>query len=268
MYKLIAIDIDDTLITDDKRVTTGTSEAIHKAVEQGVHVTLATGRMYASAQAIAKQLQLNVPLITYQGSLIKTALDERILYERHVPTDIAESLFAYCDVHNLHIQAYHNDQLYAKKINQKLLDYCALSNVPYTIEPEIHKLAQLPQTKMIIIDEPARLDLLKPQFEAMFGDRVHITKSKPNFLEFIHPEGTKGHALHVLADLFDCPMDSVIAIGDSWNDVEMLQAAGLGVAMGNAVPALKDVADYVTRTNDDEGVKHVFEKFVFKNDEL
>ena len=103
---------------------------------------------------------------------------------------------------------------------------------------------------------------LKPMFEARYGDRVHVTKSKPNFLEFIHPEGTKGHALRVLAEMFDCPLSSVIAIGDSWNDLEMLEAAGLGVAMGNAVPALKEVADYVTLSNNEEGVRHVLEKFV------
>ncbi len=262
MYKLIAIDIDDTLITDDKQITPGTADAIRRAVDRGVHVTLATGRMFASAQAIAKQLQLNVPIITYQGSLIKTALDEQVIYERHVPQEIAAALFDYCDQHDLHIQAYHNDQLFAKKINQKLLDYCANSDVPYTIEPDLKKLSSLPQTKLIIIDDPEVLDELKPKFEAQFGDRVHITKSKPNFLEFIHPEGTKGHALKVLAEQLGCPLESVIAIGDSWNDREMLEAAGLGIAMGNAVPALKELADYITLSNNEEGVKHAIEKFV------
>lgn len=218
--------------------------------------------MYASAQAIARQLALDVPIITYQGSLVKTALDGRILYERYVPEDIVKELFDYCDEHDLHIQAYHNDQLYAKKINQKLIDYCANSNVPYTIEPDLSRLASLSQPKLVIIDDPDRLDALRPIFESRFGHRVHITKSKPNFLEFIHPEGTKGQALKVLAQQLDCPLESVIAIGDSWNDVEMLQVAGLGVAMGNAVEPLKKVADYITYSNNEDGVKHVFEKFV------
>lgn len=262
MYKLVAIDIDDTLITDEKQITPGTSKAIRQAVEQGVHVTLATGRMYASARAIAEQLELDVPIITYQGSLIKTALDGKVLYERHVPLDITEAVMQYCDDHDLHLQAYHNDQLYAKKINQKLLDYCAISNVPYTIEPDLQKLASLPQTKLIIIDDPKLLDELAVRFREQFGERVHITKSKPHFLEFIHPEGTKGHALRFLAEQFNVPLKSVIAIGDSWNDLEMLETAGLGVAMDNAVPALKEAADYVTLSNNEEGVRHVFEKFI------
>src|SRR5437016_500393 len=85
MYKLIAIDIDDTLLTDDLVITEGTKAALAAAIEQGVFVTLATGRMFPSAQKIAAQLELNVPIITYQGSLIKTLFDEHVLYERSVP---------------------------------------------------------------------------------------------------------------------------------------------------------------------------------------
>ncbi len=262
MYKLVAIDIDDTLITDDKRITPATAAAIRQATEQGVHVTLATGRMFASAKEIAKQLELNVPIITYQGSLIKTAIDEQVLYERHVPQDIAAAVFQYCEDNELHIQAYHNDQLFAKTVNKKLLDYCALSDVPYHIEPEIAKLAALPLNKIIIIEDPQVLDRIKPELERRFGGRVHLTKSKPNFLEFLHPEGTKGQALKVLAEQFDCPLEQTIAIGDSWNDIDLLQTAGLGVAMANAVPALKEAADYVTLSNNEEGVKHVFEKYI------
>ncbi|MNR55151.1 putative phosphatase [compost metagenome] len=91
---------------------------------------------------------------------------------------------------------------------------------------------------------------------------MHITKSKPYFLEFMHKEGTKGAALTFLADHFGCDLSETIAIGDSWNDHEMLEAAGLGVAMGNAIAPLKELADYVTASNNDDGVKEVIEKFV------
>ena len=262
MYKLVAIDIDDTLITDDLQITPGTKAAIRKATEQGVHVTLATGRMFASAKKIAKQLELNVPIITYQGSLIKTSLDEQVLYERHVPKDAVAAIIQYCEANRLHFQAYHNDQLFAKSVNQKLLDYCALSEVPYIIEPDLSKLADLPLTKLIIIEDPQKLDSITAELEKLLAGRVHMTKSKPNFLEFLHPEGTKGQALKVLAEQFDCPLEQTVAIGDSWNDIDFVQTAGLGVAMENAVPALKEAADYVTRSNNEEGVKHVFEKYI------
>jgi Cof subfamily protein (haloacid dehalogenase superfamily) len=262
MYKMVAIDVDDTLITDDRIVTEGTKAALAAAVEQGVMITLATGRMYASAKQIAGQIDLNVPLITYQGALIKNLLDETVLYERYVPQDIAEFLFEYAQKHNLHLQVYHEDQLFAKEENQKLIDYSKLSNVPYQIEPDLEKLLSKPFAKMLIIDNPDYLDTLALDLNEVIGDKIHMTKSKPHFLEIMHKEGTKGHALKFLADHFNYDCSEVIAIGDSWNDHEMLEVAGLGVAMENAIEALKEIADYITLSNNDEGVKHVIEKFV------
>src|SRR5690554_5746512 len=130
IYKMITIDVDDTLINDDGIVTESTKEALKAAVAQGVIVTLATGRMYASAKQIAAQINLNVPLITYQGALIKNLFDETILYERSVPQHINKFLFDYAEERELHLQAYYEDQLYAKKDNTKIADYSKTSNVP------------------------------------------------------------------------------------------------------------------------------------------
>lgn len=262
MYKLIAIDVDDTLINDDKVVTQATQKALEQAIAQGVKVTLATGRMYASAQAIAKQTGLNVPLITYQGSLVKNLLDGHVLYERAVPADAARKIHEYCAAHGLHLQLYIDDQLYVKEDNDKTKSYAGLSKIPYIVEPDFDKLIDKPSTKMLIIDEPDFLDNLADILRDLVGEQVHITKSKPHFLEMTHKEATKGHALQHLADHFGCDISEVIAIGDSWNDREMLEVAGLGVAMGNAVPSLKEIANYVTFSNNEDGVAHVIEKFV------
>lgn len=262
MYKLIAIDIDDTLINDDKEVLPSTQTALEQAVAKGVVVTLATGRAYASAKNIARQTGLNVPIITYQGALIKNLMDEKVLYERFVPKDAAHKLFDYCIEHDLHVQAYIDDKLYAREENQKLIDYSTLNGTPYYIEPDFAKMVAQPTPKMLIIDDPAYLDELSPILRELLGDQVHITKSKPHFLEIMHHEGTKGHALTFLADHFNCDLSETIAIGDSWNDHEMLEAAGLGVAMGNAIDALKEIADYVTLSNNEDGIKDVIEKFV------
>lgn len=266
MYKLIAIDIDDTLINDDKKVTPATQKALEEAVAAGVVVTLATGRAYASAHVLARQTGLNVPIITYQGALIKNLLDEQVLYERYVPTEAADKLFKYCIEHDLHLQTYIDDKLYAREENQKLIDYTNLNGTKYYVEPDFAILVAQPTPKMLIIDEPDYLDEIAPVLRELLGDSVHITKSKPNFLEFMHHEGTKGHALKFLANHFGCDLSNTIAIGDSWNDHEMLEAAGLGVAMGNAIPALKEIADFVTASNNDDGVKLVIDKFVFNRE--
>jgi hypothetical protein len=264
VYKLIAIDIDDTLLTDDLKVTSGTRQAMDEAIRRGVVITLATGRMYASAQQVAKQIDLNVPLITYQGSLVKNLLDGQILYERRVPADAALTIYEFCNENGLHLQLYVNDVLYVREDNDKVRDYARLSAIPYTVDPDFDRLIHEPQTKMLIIDDPEKIRRLTPILRERLGDQVHITTSKPHYLEFLHKEGTKGDALRYLAGYYGCEMSEVIAIGDAWNDREMLEAAGLGVAMGNAADELKRLADYVTRTNNEEGVRHVIETFVLR----
>ncbi|WP_166241795.1 Cof-type HAD-IIB family hydrolase [Paenibacillus turpanensis] len=262
MYKLILIDIDDTLLNDDRQISAGTREALKQAMDKGVVVTLATGRMYASAKQIAGSLQLNVPLITYQGSLVKTLLDENVLYERSVPAESAVKLYEYCKEHGLHLQLYHDDILYVQEDNDKAKAYADLSKIPYTVHPDFEQLVRQSMTKMLVIDEPEVLDRHAIVLKELIGGDVHITKSKPNFLEFVHKEGTKGDALRFLASHCGCQIEETIAFGDSWNDMEMITTAGLGVAMGNAVPALKAAADYVTLSNNDDGVKHVIDAFI------
>ncbi|MFC4600993.1 Cof-type HAD-IIB family hydrolase [Cohnella hongkongensis] len=262
-YRLIATDLDDTLLTDDLTVTEGTRRAMNDAIARGVHLTIATGRMFDSAQKIARQVGLNVPIITYQGSLIKNLLDEEVLYERSLPTSVALELYEYCAANGLHLQSYIDDKLYVAEDNDHIQSYAKQSNIPYIVEPDYKRIIEHPkQTKLLVIDEPARLDAMMPDLRSRFGSRAHLTKSKPNYLEFLHPEGTKGHALRFLAAYYGIPIEETIAIGDAMNDHEMVEAAGLGVAMANAVPALKEIADYVTLTNNEEGVRHVIEKFV------
>jgi len=262
MYKMLAIDIDDTLLTDNNVITPNTKASLQQAVNHGVIVTLATGRMFSSAQKIAKELQMNVPLITYQGSLVQTTDGTNVLYERTVPQEASLFLFQYAKQHGLHLQAYVDDQLFAKEENERLIHYCQNSNVPYHIEPDFNRLASLPMTKLIMIDEPAKLDQLTDELKPKIGHLVHITKSKPNFLEFLHIEGTKGHALKFLANYYQCPLSKVMAIGDSWNDRDLLETAGFSVAMANAVEPLKQLADYITLSNNEEGVKHAIDTFI------
>ena len=142
MYKLIAIDVDDTLLNDELEVTPATRNALAQALEKGVTVTLATGRMFASARQVAEGLQLNVPIITYQGSLVKTLLDGQVLYERYVPGDAAAELDRYCVEKGLHLQLYVDDKLYVREENDKVIAYARQSNIPYIVEPDFASLLQ------------------------------------------------------------------------------------------------------------------------------
>lgn len=262
MYKLVAIDLDDTLLDDDRRISPATARALEQAVNRGIAVTLATGRMFASAVKVAEQLGLNVPLITYQGSLVKNAQTGEVLYERHVPAEAVEQISGICRETGLHLQAYVDDRLYVREDNDKVRSYSENSGIPYHVEPDFGQILQKPQTKLLIVDDPVVLDGWLVRFRELFGESVQVTKSKPKFLEFTHPEGTKGHALRFLAGYFGCSMEETLAIGDSWNDRDMIEAAGLGIAMGNAVPELKALADYIAPSNREEGVRHAIERFL------
>lgn len=264
MYKLVAIDLDGTLLTDDLKVSPGTVKTIQQAVEAGTIVTIATGRMFASAKQFAKQLEINVPLITYQGAIIMDVNEKEVVYERLISPDIAQKLVEISVAQNIHLQVYQDDLLYGAVENEELVSYAEGVKVPYTVEPDLHKLAEKGFTKALFIDSPEKLDVLQEELKVLFGKRAHIAKSKPHFLEVTHPEANKGLALLHLAETLGIDQSEIIGIGDNHNDRELITTAGLGVAMGNAVQEMKDIADYVSLTNNEEGVKHVIEKFVLE----
>lgn len=254
--------MDGTLLTDDLVIPPNTVEAIQRAVASGTIVTIATGRMFASAKHFAKQLQINVPLITYQGALIQDMEKEEVIYERTISPDISTRLIEIAEERDLHFQAYQNDLLYGAIENERLMRYAEKTKVPYQVEPDLRKLAMKGFTKAIYVGDPVYLEGMQDEMKALFGTTAHITKSTPYFLEVTHPEANKGDALRHLAKSLGIDMSETIGIGDNYNDTELLEVAGLGVAMGNAVDALKNSADFITLSNNDEGVKHVIEKFV------
>lgn len=264
MYKMIAIDLDGTLFTDELAISPGTAAAVQKAIELGTVVTIATGRMFSSAKLVAQQLGIDAPLITYQGAMIKAVGEADALYERAVSPDIAQQLIGIAREKNIHLQVYQNDILYGAAETDKLIAYAEAVQVPYAIEPDLIKLAQKGFTKLLFIDEPDVLDLLQKELQSIFGGSAYIEKSKKNYLEVTHPEANKGTALLFLADQLGIDRSEIIGIGDNHNDFELVKAAGFGIAMGNAVQEVKEIADYTSLSNNDEGIRHAIDKFILE----
>ncbi len=262
MYRMITIDIDDTLLNDRRQISEGNRRALKAAIDRGVTVSLATGRMHRSARQVAEQIGLQAPVISYQGALIKNWPDDATLYERSVPASAAHRVDEFCRRQGFHLQVYSDDVLYVKEEGEKIRHYIQISNVPFKVEPDFTRLLDRPLTKLLIYEEPAVLDQIAQELRPILGDEVHITKSKPFFLEFMHKQGTKGQALRFLSAHFGYDLSEVMAIGDSWNDHDMLQTAGLGVAVANAVEPLKRIADEITLSNNEDGVKHIVEKYI------
>ena len=166
----------------------------------GTIVTIATGRMFPSAKQFAEQLGINVPLITYQGAIIKDVNEKEVMYERLIPPDIAQKLVDIAREKKIHLQVYQDDILYGESENDKLISYAEEVVVPYTIEPDLGKIARHGFTKALLYRQNLiALKSLQGELRTLFGERAHIAKSKETYLEVTHPEANKGSALLHLA---------------------------------------------------------------------
>lgn len=262
MIKLVAIDLDDTLLNGKLAISPRTADAIRQAMDKGVIVTLATGRMYQSALTYALELGLDVPLITYHGALVKTSLSKEVLYHRPVPLHLARKVVDYTVGKGLDINIYMSDELYVQAGNKHVDEYIKISNVDFYTVPDLRAALQTEPHKILVMDAEETINRLGEELRAITGGQLHITKSKPFFLEITHPEANKGKALETMAKNLGIEQEEVMAIGDSYNDLEMIKYAGIGVAMGNARAEIQKAADFVTCSNDEHGVAEAICRFV------
>jgi len=264
-FKLLALDLDDTLLNETFCISRENRDAINRAVRQGVLVTLATGRMFRSALPYAKELKIDLPLITYHGALVRTAMQGETLYHRPVPLHLAKRVIAYCEERGFHMNVYVNDELFVACENENDYSryYQSIANVKVTVVGDLQKFLQMPPTKLTVINREGLLLGLIDKLKKCFGTELSIRLSKPHFLEITDCMATKGEALKSLAALHHIPQEQVAAIGDSYNDVDMLIYAGIGVAVNNAPADVKAVADVITSSNVEHGVAAFIQDYLF-----
>ncbi|WP_019851468.1 Cof-type HAD-IIB family hydrolase [Desulfitobacterium sp. PCE1] len=262
--KLVATDLDDTLLRDDLTLSERVIEAIRQAREQGVYVTFATGRMPASARLYAEQLGLDVPIITYNGAMIQEAISRKILYRKVIPVALAREVIGFLLREKVHFHMYREDRVFVQEMNEWSQAYG--QKIRVTVE-EADLMTILEEEKegvekIIAFGSPEELAELRQKLCRELPDRLHLTSSKPYFLEMNHQEVNKGNTLLTFAEGLGIKREEVMAIGDSLNDMEMIRCAGLGVAMANALQEVKDAADVVTASNEEDGVAKAIEEYV------
>ena len=268
-FKLVAIDLDDTMLRSDLTVSERTVAVLRQVREMGVAVTISTGRMFCSARPFAEQLEFDVPLITYGGALVKNADSGELLYNRPLEPEVARRVIRFARERSVQLNYYllngEDDELYVELLTLWGEDYARFSRVPFRQVPDLEELLQRgnPLKLLLIEDEPVVNRYLMELREQLYG-QVHLAKSKPHFLEVDHPEATKGRALQELAAWLQVGRSQVLAIGDGFNDIEMLEFAGLGIAMANSPPEVRRRAGYVTASNDEDGVAQALERFVLE----
>lgn len=258
-YKLIAADLDRTLLRSDGTISDFTKDTIRRCMAVGVGFTFATGRMYCSALPFAQRLQLQLPLITYQGALLK-GIDGRVMHALHLPQDIAGELEKILRKSGMHYNIYADEKMYFSTFGQQFLDYARHIGVEPLAAPR--GLGTLAVTQFGVFDEPEPIQALQQQITAQFGDAVHTVITNGRFLEICHPLAQKSYGLQQLAQHLGIARQDVVAIGDNNNDLDMLRYAGLGVAVENAVPAAKAAADRLTASNDEDGVAKLIAELV------
>jgi Cof subfamily protein (haloacid dehalogenase superfamily) len=262
MYRLLAIDLDGTLLTPQKLITPRTHKALFQAAEMGITIVIATGQTFQVLRQVCADLPLTAPQIIENGAIIADIQHGIVLHEQLVPAEnILPALDALRSL-GLH-RVYHTFQcVYVDSNTPRARNwYRPPLSPPVEIE-DVASIYPRPCIKIVGVGEVETLRDKRRELERIFDGTLYVTQSSPDLVELLHPAVSKGHALRAIAaDLGIAPAE-VVAIGDNHNDIGMLRFAGLGVAMGHAHAEVKAAADYVTLSNAEEGVAAVIEEVV------
>ena len=261
--RLLVVDIDGTIAGPSNQVSEPVRQAIQKAKAAGVRVAIATGRMHRSAERFHYAIGADMPLCSYQGALIRDPDSQKTLKHWSLDWSLTEELLQVLQDQPVGVHLYIDDQLYVRELSPLSQAYAERSQVPL----QMLSLAQYGKspTKILAVSEDTEfLQELQGSLRQRYSpEQIYLTRSEPIFLEATHPAVNKGNAVRFLAEeLLGVSAEQVMAIGDGDNDIEMLRYAGIGVAMGNASPALLPHADWVAPPVSEDGVVAAIETFI------
>lgn len=271
VMKIIFIDIDDTLLTHDKKITPENKQAIQKALEKGHKAVICTGRPLAAAIPIVEELGLTQEgcyIIAFNGAEIYDFSNKKNLVRNTLHMEQVRYLFSAAKKAGIHVQTYdENDTLLTKKDDEETHSYCDRIKLPFRIDPGLPDSLTSEPVKVLMIDlhDHARIDALRQSMEpwANGEGQVNLFFSNDWYLECVRKGITKGSAIHWFCKYMNVPIADTIGCGDSENDISMIQETGIGCAMANAVDGCKKAADYVTKNDcDHSGVAEIIEKFM------
>ena len=261
--KLVVTDLDDTLLDTSIRVPASAKACIQKLQQAGVTVAIATGRMHMSAEAIAKDAGITAPIISFNGAMIRNPGEKEPIYHCPLTQQQVELIFSLGFDDSLAVQYYANDILYLRSWHPLSQQYIGDTRCQYQVFPQMENaVAELGlPSKILIAGEDATIQAIWRQ-AAAFQNVLYVTSSYHCFLEFLNPASDKGTGVQALGKLLGIPKEQTLVIGDNYNDRELFSGGEIKIAMGNAVDALKEMATWVTVTNDQDGWAKAMERFV------
>jgi hypothetical protein len=265
--KLIALDLDDTLLRTDLSISEENKRALQRAENLGIHIVLASGRNYFSMHRYAEELFIHRRgdyLIGSNGAQLIQASTGKLLEDLKLPADFCRSTTAEIERQGYFWQLYIEGTIYCNRMNEWAITDHQLSGLPVEVISDMDAVLSQDQTKIVVGGEPARIESLYRELKNHIGSRAEIVTSKPYFLEVLPKGANKGAALERLAKRLRIGMESVLAIGDARNDFDMIRRAGWGCAPANAEKEVRAVARFVSaKTNEEDAVADILGHIVF-----
>ena len=266
-YKMLVLDMDDTLLTDDHRISEINKEALRKAQELGVYVVLASGRPTPAMTAFAAELNLahyDSYILAYNGAVIMSMKDNSILFEQSLTKEEIHRLYDFSVAHKVHIITYIDGQI-VSETNSPYIDIEKnITGMPFYNVTDFKEAVHSSAIKCILLEEPTYLKEVEALLKAEMPDKS-VATSKPYFLEVTHHGIDKAESLKRLAAKLNIKQAEIIAVGNAGNDLSMVEYAGLGVWVDNVTPELRDKANFIVASNNNNGVAEVVERFILNN---
>ncbi len=265
-YKIIVLDIDGTLTNSKKKISPATLEGLIDIQKRGYKVVLASGRPTPGITPLAKQLNLSEYgsyILSYNGGKIIDCKTEETIYQKTLPSDALPVLLDYAKKAGLGLVTYDEDAVICgTDINPYMEIEAKIVGLPIKKVNNFCEYIDFPVNKCLMTGEPEDIAAMEETLKKVFNGYLNIFRSEPFFLE-IMPRGIdKAHSLLKLLNSIGLTSKEMICCGDGFNDISMISIAGLGVAMENAQISVKEAADYITKSNDEDGVLWVIKKFM------
>lgn len=270
-YKLIAIDMDGTLLNSQNRISDRNKEIVKKATDKGVKIVLSTGRIFLSALHFARFLEIETPIISCNGAYVAEHNNSNIIYEKPISVNSSKKIIDLAEEKGIYYHFYDDTTFFARRVSETVNNYYKLNeevdekekiNIRIIDNPmEIIK-REKPLIYKFVFVEDDKEKLLDFRKEASKINGTEIASSWWNNMEVMNRGVSKGKALDELCNVLNINTEEVVAIGDNENDIPMLKTAGFSIAMGNGEDEVKKIAHTVTSTNDENGVGEAIEKFI------
>jgi len=265
---MLVLDVDGTLVGSDKQISENTKRAIIEAQKRGKTVAIASGRSIAGIRKTASNIALEQYggyVIAYNGTTVVNCKTGECIYNQMVPQEMVKPVYEAAKKAGVGIVVYNDntkEMVSGNGLNEYIKADAMACDVTINEAHDFVKAVNFPFNKFLLSGTPAYMAEVEKIMDKEFGDRLNVFRSDPFYVELLPRYVDKGVAVEKLVKHLEIPREKVICIGDSYNDMPMLRFAGMGVAMGNAQQEVKEMADYVTLSNDEDGIVNVIDKFM------